>query len=93
VLLYSRPGDDDISNRFPAVAEAVETLPGGDLILDGDLVAFDNTNRPDFHLLRRRRPAAMDTAPATPQADARTFLGRHYLSGYCAFCKRRVTGR
>lgn len=58
VVLYSRPGND-ITKRFPGVAEAVAALPGGDLILDGELVAFDDVNRPDFHMLRTRRPTTV----------------------------------
>jgi bifunctional non-homologous end joining protein LigD len=58
VLLYSRPGND-LTKRFPAIAEAVAAPPGGDLILDGELVAFDHVNRPDFYLLRRRRPTTV----------------------------------
>jgi hypothetical protein len=58
VLLYSRRGND-ITKRFPAVAEAIATLPGGDLILDGELVAFNDVNRPDFHQLHRRRPTTV----------------------------------
>lgn len=57
-MLYSRPGND-ITKRFPGVAEAVAALPGGDLILDGELVAFDDVNRPDFHMLRTRRPTTV----------------------------------
>jgi ATP-dependent DNA ligase len=34
VTLFSRPGNA-ITKRFPAVAEAIAALPGGDLILDG----------------------------------------------------------
>ena len=58
VRLYSRPGND-ISARFPAVADAVKALPRRDLILDGELAAFGDDGRPDFHLLRTRRPAVV----------------------------------
>jgi bifunctional non-homologous end joining protein LigD len=54
--LYSRPGND-ISDRFKAITEAVVALPRRSLILDGELVAYDESNRPNFHLLRRKRPA------------------------------------
>ena len=54
VTLYSRPGND-LTARFPRIAEAVAALPRRSLVLDGELVAFDKTNRPDFHLLRSKR--------------------------------------
>jgi bifunctional non-homologous end joining protein LigD len=49
VMLFSRPGNDLI-DRFPAVAEAVAGLPRRSVILDGELVAFGDDGRPDFHL-------------------------------------------
>ena len=54
VTLYSRPGRD-ITDRFPLIAEAVEALPRRSLILDSELVAFDPSDRPAFHLLRSKR--------------------------------------
>lgn len=58
VVLYSRPGND-ISDRFPAVAEAVAALPRRSLIVEGELVAFGDDGRPDFHQLRRKRAAVV----------------------------------
>ena len=54
VTLYSRPGNV-LTARFPRIAEAIADLPRRSLVLDGELVAFDRTNRPDFHLLRSKR--------------------------------------
>lgn len=56
--LFSRPGND-LSDRFPAIAEAVAGLPRRSVILDGELVAFGDDGRPDFHLLRRKRAAVV----------------------------------
>lgn len=56
--LYSRPGND-ISKRFSAIAEAVADLPRRSLVLDGELVAFNEADRPDFHLLRSKRPSVV----------------------------------
>jgi len=44
VLLYSRPGND-ISKRFPGVAEAVAALPGGDLITASSSLSMISTGR------------------------------------------------
>lgn len=56
VTLYSRPGRD-LTARFPRIAEAVAALPRRSLVLDGELVAFRDDGRPDFHLLRSKRAA------------------------------------
>jgi len=58
VTLYSRPGND-ITRRFPHVAAAISNLPGGDIVLDGELVAFNEEGQPDFHQLRRKRAPAV----------------------------------
>lgn len=54
VTLYSRPGND-ITRRFPYIADAIAALPRRTIVLDGELVAFDDAGHPDFHLLRRKR--------------------------------------
>lgn len=58
IALFSRHGND-ISNRFPAVVEAVAALPRRSLVLDGELVAFRDDGSPDFHLLRSKRAAVV----------------------------------
>jgi len=58
VTLYSRPGND-ITARFPWIAADIGRLPRRTLILDGELVAFDDHERPDFHLLRRKQSAVV----------------------------------
>ncbi len=44
----------DLTGEFPEVARAVERLPGGDLVLDGEIVAFDARGVSRFQLLQRR---------------------------------------
>jgi DNA ligase D-like protein (predicted ligase) len=44
----------DITAAFPEIARALERLPGGDLILDGEVVAFDRRDVSRFQLLQRR---------------------------------------
>ena len=76
-----------ISDRFPAVAEALAGLPRRSLIVEGELVAFGDDGRPDFHLLRRKRAAVVaflfdilesDGADlrSKPWKDRRVFLER-----------------
>lgn len=45
----------DVTQRFKAIADAIGALGPKSLVLDGELVAFDENNRPDFHLLRTKR--------------------------------------
>src|SRR5438105_5638522 len=47
----------DLTGGFPHVALAVAALPGGDLLLDGELVALDATGVSRFQLLQRRGAA------------------------------------
>ena len=53
VRLWSRNALD-LTAGFPEVAAAVAKLPGGDLVLDGELVIFDRTGVSRFQLLQRR---------------------------------------
>jgi bifunctional non-homologous end joining protein LigD len=58
VTLYSRPGRD-ITKKFSYVAQAIAALPRRTVVLDGELLAFNEDGRPDFHLLRRKRVAVV----------------------------------
>ena len=51
--LWSRNGLD-VTGRYPEVAAAIDRLAGGDLALDGEIVALDEQGRPRFQLLQRR---------------------------------------
>ncbi|HEY6458740.1 MAG TPA: non-homologous end-joining DNA ligase [Polyangiaceae bacterium] len=51
--LVSRNGKD-LTAQFPAIARAIEELPGGALVLDGEIVALDARGVSRFQLLQRR---------------------------------------
>jgi bifunctional non-homologous end joining protein LigD len=53
VRLWSR-NELDLTAGFPDIASAVAALPGGDLVLDGELVIFDPKGVSRFQLLQRR---------------------------------------
>jgi len=53
VRLWSR-NELDLTVGFPDIASAVAALPGGDLVLDGELVVFDTKGVSRFQLLQRR---------------------------------------
>ncbi len=51
-LLFRR--GHDASTTFPDVAAAVASLPGGDLVLDGEVTVLDEAGRPSFQRLQKR---------------------------------------
>jgi bifunctional non-homologous end joining protein LigD len=54
VMLLSRNGND-LTSRFVALVSVLQNLPIKDAILDGEIVALDQDNRPSFQLLQNYR--------------------------------------
>ncbi len=54
VRLFSRNGKD-FTDRFPGVRDALGTLPASGAIIDGEIVAYDETGKPDFYTLVSQR--------------------------------------
>jgi bifunctional non-homologous end joining protein LigD len=54
VRLYSRPGND-LTYRFPLIAESLARLRSRSCIIDGEAVACDDDGRPSFDRIRYRR--------------------------------------
>jgi bifunctional non-homologous end joining protein LigD len=84
----------DHTPRYPELAAIAAALDGRDAVLDGEIVAFDESERPSFQLLQRRmglsneatiRLRAQET-PATYVAfdllwlDGRSLLSEPYLT-------------
>jgi bifunctional non-homologous end joining protein LigD len=53
VRICARRGED-VSFRYPELAPIAAAHPGRELILDGEIVAFDEHGEPSFGLLQRR---------------------------------------
>jgi bifunctional non-homologous end joining protein LigD len=53
VRLYSRAGND-ITGGYPELIVLSELVGGLPVLLDGEIVALDDTGRPDFELLQQR---------------------------------------
>ena len=53
VRLYSR-NLKNVTAEFPEIARALGGVPGGDVVLDGEIVAFDRRGVSRFQLLQRR---------------------------------------
>ena len=49
-ILYSRNGKN-FNKRYPYITEALADLPA-DTVIDGEVVALDDSGRPDFHRLQ-----------------------------------------
>ncbi|MBX3202105.1 MAG: hypothetical protein KF894_28505 [Labilithrix sp.] len=49
----------DATESYPEIADTVRALADERLVLDGEIVAFDEEGRPDFQLLARRIQAGM----------------------------------
>jgi len=72
VRLLARRGGE-VTRVYPEVAAALGAFPGGDLALDGEIVALDAAGRPSFERLARRMhltagpaiAAAARSVPAT----------------------------
>jgi DNA ligase D-like protein (predicted ligase) len=55
-IIYSRNGKN-FNARYPHLAEALGDLPA-DTVVDGEVVALDDSGRPDFHALQRFKASA-----------------------------------
>ena len=60
VKLLSRKGND-LTADYPAIRQAVAALKGRSALIDGEIVAFDESGRPSFQQLHHRsaKPAAI----------------------------------
>ena len=53
VTLLGRKGDD-ITRRYPEIVHALSKTAPAEFLIDGEIVAMDETGRPSFQLLQRR---------------------------------------
>ena len=53
IRLVTRNGND-VTRRYPELRRLGEVMGARDVVLDGEIVAFDDAGRPSFELLQRR---------------------------------------
>jgi len=53
IKMYGRSGED-ITARYPEIAEALSGLVAEDFVLDGEIIAHDDSGRPSFSRLQKR---------------------------------------
>src|SRR5689334_7286545 len=53
VKMFGRSGED-ITARYPEIAGAIAALAVPNLVLDGEIIAFDDSGRPSFGRLQKR---------------------------------------
>ena len=73
--LTTRNGND-LSAAFPEVVRSLAALPYADLVMDGELVVYDDAGRPSFHRLgeRARMSRATDVRRWSVEQPASLFL-------------------
>jgi DNA ligase-1 len=74
VRIYTR-NLNEVSAAIPEIVEQVAALPGGDLILDGEAIAFDGSNRPHpFQVTMRRFGRKLDVSRQRDVLPMRAFF-------------------
>ena len=81
--IYSR-NDRDVTVSYPELAGLADAFAGQELVLDGEIVAFDQQGRPSFGLLQQR----MHVADASTAAQ----LSRTVPATFLAFDLLRLDG-
>ncbi len=75
VSLYHRRGRE-VTTLYPEIVRALATWPGGDLVLDGEVVASDAAGRPSFQRLLARMGEGDQTAITYWAFDLLAFEGK-----------------
>ena len=73
VELWSRRGRR-VTRQYPEIAAAVAALPGGDVALDGEIVALDDAGRPSFERLQGRMHLERDVARVAAAVPATAYF-------------------
>jgi len=95
-VVWSRTGTD-LTDRFPEVAELASAVPS-DTVLDGELVVFDGSGRPDFEAIRQRGLLGRIDGPATFIAfdvlrlSSRNLLAQRFRARRAALEELALTG-
>ena len=82
--LLSRANHDETA-RYSSVAEDLNSQPGRDMVLDGEIVALDEEGRPSFELLQQRMNLSREADLRRAEAQVPVFyyvFDLLYLEGY-----------
>ena len=63
-----------VTRQYPEIAAAVATLAGGDVALDGEIVALDEAGRPSFERLQRRMHLERDVERVAAAVPATAYF-------------------
>jgi bifunctional non-homologous end joining protein LigD len=79
VSLLSR-NENELSERFPEIVEAIKTLPARECVIDGEVVALDEEARSSFQLLQAREMEGRKTPVYCYAFDLLQLDGKSLLS-------------
>jgi len=81
IALYSRTLRR-LNAQFPEIIDALAQLDEDGVVLDGEIIAPDDTGRPSFHRLQQRLQRGEDSAPAGSVAVAYAVFDCLYAGGH-----------
>lgn len=73
VQLFSRNGND-LTKQYPSIVTSLAKQPMNEVVVDGEIVAFNEKGRPSFHALQQRMHLTNETDIAAAEVHVPAFL-------------------